>query len=587
MLDDKSPIKNCQISIKTVLFFFRIAQQPPRSRSTTPDTEDSPFLHHHSHVRFSPSAKPGSPARISRRQRQAASIAKMRLQNVPSEDEQSEFNRRYSRDLRSRRRQETTNVQTDNLTSTPISTRRTTRFQEPESEKPASSDIEDNQIASDNDDSIVRNTGTRKEKNEAANEADDEDEPLGRRLRKPPAKEMATISASSEPTTVIRRSLRKPVTPTTAKQTSSEQEADHDDNSEEGEEEPEEEEEEDEDDKAELSSTTRPRRRTAPVERFGYEPPSASPPRYNGRHSRRHHHRRDNDNIDKYSSNEEFQGKSSDDDHPRRSRKKYNMRSKTTQRKKIISYRSRDTSSSSSNESVDEQRFAKRKNKRMMVERSKLRPVNLSKQDATKAIFRERKSVGASMADIQPMEMDMGVTFESVGGVDDHINSLREMVIFPLLYPEIFTKFSMTPPRGVLFYGPPGTGKTLIARALASECSSEGRKVAFFMRKGADCLSKWIGESERQLRLLFDQAYLMRPSIIFFDEIDGLAPVRSSRNDQIHSSIVSTLLALMDGLDNRGEIIVIGATNRIGKYLFSFERKNNNLIFYGYPCREY
>ena len=587
MLDDKSPIKNCQISIKTVLFFFRIAQQPPRSRSTTPDTEDSPFLHHHSHVRFSPSAKPGSPARISRRQRQAASIAKMRLQNVPSEDEQSEFNRRYSRDLRSRRRQETTNVQTDNLTSTPISTRRTTRFQEPESEKPASSDIEDNQIASDNDDSIVRSTGTRKEKNEAANEADDEDEPLGRRLRKPPAKEMATISASSEPTTVIRRSLRKPVTPTTAKQTSSEQEADHDDNSEEGEEEPEEEEEEDEDDKAELSSTTRPRRRTAPVERFGYEPPSASPPRYNGRHSRRHHHRRDNDNIDKYSSNEEFQGKSSDDDHPRRSRKKYNMRSKTTQRKKIISYRSRDTSSSSSNESVDEQRFAKRKNKRMMVERSKLRPVNLSKQDATKAIFRERKSVGASMADIQPMEMDMGVTFESVGGVDDHINSLREMVIFPLLYPEIFTKFSMTPPRGVLFYGPPGTGKTLIARALASECSSEGRKVAFFMRKGADCLSKWIGESERQLRLLFDQAYLMRPSIIFFDEIDGLAPVRSSRNDQIHSSIVSTLLALMDGLDNRGEIIVIGATNRIGKYLFSFERKNNNLIFYGYPCREY
>lgn len=199
----------------------------------------------------------------------------------------------------------------------------------------------------------------------------------------------------------------------------------------------------------------------------------------------------------------------------------------------------------------------------MMVERSKLRPVNMSKHDATKAIFRDRQSVGASMADIQPMEMDMGVTFESVGGVDDHVNSLREMVIFPLLYPEIFTKFSMTPPRGVLFYGPPGTGKTLIARALASECSRENRKVAFFMRKGADCLSKWIGESERQLRLLFDQAYLMRPSIIFFDEIDGLAPVRSSRNDQIHSSIVSTLLALMDGLDNRGEIIVIGATNRI------------------------
>merc|ERR1719431_1580426 len=137
------------------------------------------------------------------------------------------------------------------------------------------------------------------------------------------------------------------------------------------------------------------------------------------------------------------------------------------------------------------------------------------------------------------------------------------MVMFPLLYPELFQQFQIQPPRGVLFYGPPGTGKTLLARALANECSSEMKKVAFFMRKGADCLSKWIGESERQLRLLFDQAYQMRPSVIFFDEIDGLAPVRSSRQDHIHSSIVSTLLALMDGLDARGEVIIIGATNRI------------------------
>ncbi|THD18581.1 ATPase family AAA domain-containing protein 2 [Fasciola hepatica] len=88
------------------------------------------------------------------------------------------------------------------------------------------------------------------------------------------------------------------------------------------------------------------------------------------------------------------------------------------------------------------------------------------------------------------------------------------------------------------------------------------RPIAFFMRKGADCLSKWVGESERQLRLLFDQAYRMRPSIIFFDEIDGLAPVRSSRQDQVHSSIVSTLLSLMDGLDQRAEVVIIGATNR-------------------------
>jgi len=114
-----------------------------------------------------------------------------------------------------------------------------------------------------------------------------------------------------------------------------------------------------------------------------------------------------------------------------------------------------------------------------------------------------------------------------------------------------------------LFYGPPGTGKTLVARALVNECSSPDRRISFFMRKGADCLCKYVGESERQLRVLFEQAYQQRPSIIFFDEIDGLAPVRSARQDQIHASIVSTLLALMDGLDSRGEVVVIGATNRL------------------------
>ena len=92
--------------------------------------------------------------------------------------------------------------------------------------------------------------------------------------------------------------------------------------------------------------------------------------------------------------------------------------------------------------------------------------------------------------------------------------------------------------------------------------SSQPRKVSFFMRKGADCLSKWVGEGERQLRLLFEQAKRYEPSIIFFDEIDGLAPVRSVKQDQIHASIVSTLLALMDGLDSRGQVVVIGATNR-------------------------
>ena len=167
-----------------------------------------------------------------------------------------------------------------------------------------------------------------------------------------------------------------------------------------------------------------------------------------------------------------------------------------------------------------------------------------------------------ALADADPLGVDQNVSFDGVGGLQGHIDQLKEMVALPLLYPEIFMRFKITPPRGVLFHGPPGTGKTLLARALATSVSSQGKKVTFYMRKGADALSKWVGEAERQLRLLFEEARKTQPSIIFFDEIDGLAPVRSSKQEQIHASIVSTLLALMDGMDGRGQVIVIGATNR-------------------------
>lgn len=126
-----------------------------------------------------------------------------------------------------------------------------------------------------------------------------------------------------------------------------------------------------------------------------------------------------------------------------------------------------------------------------------------------------------ALADADPLGVDEKVNFEGVGGLDGHINQLKEMVILPLLYPEVFQRFNVTPPRGVLFHGPPGTGKTLLARALASSVSAGGQKINFYMRKGADTLSKYVGEAERQLRVLFEEARKCQPSIIFFDEIDG------------------------------------------------------------------
>jgi ATPase family AAA domain-containing protein 2 len=187
--------------------------------------------------------------------------------------------------------------------------------------------------------------------------------------------------------------------------------------------------------------------------------------------------------------------------------------------------------------------------------------------------------------DIDPLGIPQDITFDAVGGLDDHINQLKEMVMLPLLYPELFQRLHVTPPRGVLFHGPPGTGKTLLARALASTMSQGGRKVTFYMRKGADALSKWVGEAERQLRLLFEDARKNQPSIIFFDEIDGLAPVRSSKQEQIHSTIVATLLALMDGMDNRGQVIVIGATNRPDSIDPAFRRPGrlDREFYFGLP----
>ncbi|XP_056141706.1 ATPase family AAA domain-containing protein 2-like isoform X2 [Lampris incognitus] len=263
-------------------------------------------------------------------------------------------------------------------------------------------------------------------------------------------------------------------------------------------------------------------------------------------------------------------------------RSPYNRRKNSRRRHAI---HSSDSTSSSSDE--DEEKFQRRRSKSRSRSVNRCLPTNMVKEDLL-GIHKDKMKIGASLADVDPMHIDKTVGFDNIGGLGRHISALKEMVVFPLLYPEVFERFKIQPPRGCLFYGPPGTGKTLVARALANECSRGEKRVSFFMRKGADCLSKWVGESERQLRLLFDQAYQMRPSIIFFDEIDGLAPVRSSRQDQIHSSIVSTLLALMDGLDSRGEVVVIGATNRLDSIDPALRRPGrfDREFLFGLPDRE-
>ncbi|TMS39278.1 hypothetical protein L596_005827 [Steinernema carpocapsae] len=250
---------------------------------------------------------------------------------------------------------------------------------------------------------------------------------------------------------------------------------------------------------------------------------------------------------------------------------KRNVRSNRKHSKAHRRLLSTTSSSSDSDSDSDHGRYKKsdrRSDRRdeKKIKHSSIMPMNMTEADlAGDVVTKERlRQMGStSCAAAEEVAIDRSIGFSDVGGLDNQLDSLKEMILFPLQYPEVFKQFNVQPPKGVIFYGPPGTGKTLVARALANECSKGDTKVAFFMRKGADCLSKWVGESERQLTKLFQQAYAMRPSIIFFDEIDGLAPVRSSKQDQIHSSIVTTLLSLMDGLDGRGEVIIIGATNRL------------------------
>jgi transitional endoplasmic reticulum ATPase len=148
------------------------------------------------------------------------------------------------------------------------------------------------------------------------------------------------------------------------------------------------------------------------------------------------------------------------------------------------------------------------------------------------------------------------VSYEHIGGLENELRLVREMVELPLRYAEVFEKLGIEAPKGVLLYGPPGTGKTLIARAIASET-----KLHFIRVNGPEIIHKFYGESEARLREIFEEASLKAPSVIFIDEIDAIAPKRAEVLGDVEKRVVAQLLALMDGMVSRGHVIVIGATN--------------------------
>jgi len=150
------------------------------------------------------------------------------------------------------------------------------------------------------------------------------------------------------------------------------------------------------------------------------------------------------------------------------------------------------------------------------------------------------------------------VTYEDIGGLRRELRLVREMIELPLKHPELFQRLGIDPPKGVLLHGPPGTGKTLIAKAVANEVEAN-----FISLSGPEIMSKYYGESEQRIREIFEEASEQTPSIIFIDEIDSIAPKREEVTGEVERRVVAQLLALMDGLEARGDVVVIAATNRV------------------------
>ena len=157
----------------------------------------------------------------------------------------------------------------------------------------------------------------------------------------------------------------------------------------------------------------------------------------------------------------------------------------------------------------------------------------------------------------EPRDPRAGVNYDDVGGMEDTIQALREMVELPLRYPELFTRLGVDPPKGVLLHGPPGTGKTRLAQAVANESDAE-----FFTINGPEIMGSGYGESEKRLREVFEEASRVAPAIVFIDEIDSIAPKRTQVPGEAEKRLVAQLLTLMDGLETRANVVVIAATNR-------------------------
>ncbi len=150
------------------------------------------------------------------------------------------------------------------------------------------------------------------------------------------------------------------------------------------------------------------------------------------------------------------------------------------------------------------------------------------------------------------------ISYEDIGGLKDELQRLRETIELPIRHPELFKTLGIEPPKGLLLYGPPGTGKTLIARAVANESGAHFISIA-----GPEVISKYYGESEQRLREVFEEANENAPSIIFIDELDSIAPKREDVTGEVERRVVAQLLTMMDGLEERGQVVVIGATNRL------------------------